>query len=159
LCRWAKVRAHPRLVAAANTHLVTMARRNSRFLTAMRRFDLIVPDGMPLVWYLNLFKNGKLSDRVYGPTLMLRCLEASPAPFKHFFLGGSNETREMLEKKVQILFPSLLIAEGYSPPFGIWDGPEETRILESIAASNADFVWVGLGCPKQEQLLGRLRND
>jgi N-acetylglucosaminyldiphosphoundecaprenol N-acetyl-beta-D-mannosaminyltransferase len=158
LLAWAEAGAKPRLVAAANTHLVTTARRDSDFNAAIQRFDLIVPDGMPLVWYLNLFENAALADRVYGPTLMLRCLEAAPGPFRHFFLGGSLELRQKLEHEVQSRFPHLQIVEGYSPPFGAWSESEDDRILNAIAAGKPHFVWVGLGCPKQELFLSRLRD-
>jgi N-acetylglucosaminyldiphosphoundecaprenol N-acetyl-beta-D-mannosaminyltransferase len=158
LTSWAKERAQPRLVAAANTHLVTTARRHPDFMAVMRQFDLVVPDGMPLVWYLNYSENAGLRDRVYGPTLMLRCLEATPAPYTHFFLGGSDAMREALEKEVRKRFPNLQILPGYSPPFGTWDKSEDARILEKIAAAGADFVWVGFGCPKQENSLCGLRD-
>src|ERR1700745_1681949 len=64
---WPKARAQPRLVAAANTHLVTIARCDPKFDAAIRQFDLIVPDGMPLVWYLNLLEGEALIDRAYSP--------------------------------------------------------------------------------------------
>lgn len=158
LLAWAKASAKPRLVAAANTHLVTTARRDPNFDVAIQQFDLIVPDGMPLVWYLNLFEGAALGDRVYGPTLMLRCLEAAPGPFRHFFLGGSLEIRQELEHEVRSRFPHLQIVQGYSPPFGAWEESEDDFILNAIAARKPHFVWVGLGCPKQELLLARLRN-
>ena len=67
LFRWGENPVTPKLVAAANTHLVTTFRRRNDFAEAIRRFDLIVPDGMPLVWYLNGFYRTGLKDRVYGP--------------------------------------------------------------------------------------------
>ena len=158
LLAWAKARAQPRLVAAANTHLVTTARCDPKFDAAIRQFDLIVPDGMPLVWYLNLLEGAALIDRVYGPTLMLRCLEAAPDPYQHFFLGGSPELRQRLEHEVQRRFPRLQIVHGYSPPFGSWDESEDIAILSAILAAKPQFVWVGLGCPKQELFLARLRD-
>ena len=158
LLAWAKARAQPRLVAAANTHLVTTARCDPKFDAAIRQFDLIVPDGMPLVWSLNLLEGAALIDRVYGPTLMLRCLEAAPDPYQHFFLGGSPELRQRLEHELQNRFPRLQIVQGYSPPFGSWDESEDTAMLSAILAAKPQFVWVGLGCPKQELFLARLRD-
>ena len=69
----------------------------------MRRFDLICPDGMPLVWALNsqLPPAEKLTDRVYGPTLMLETLKATDgqaADFKHFLLGGKQSTLDKLTR-------------------------------------------------------------
>ncbi len=49
------------------------------------------------------------------------------------------------------------VAGSYSPPFGNWDATEDQRILDRIKASGARFIWVGLGCPKQELWLARLK--
>ena len=64
-------------VEAANTHVAALSRHDPAFGETMARFDLIVPDGMPLVWAVNshLPPAEKLTDRVYGPTLMLETLD------------------------------------------------------------------------------------
>ena len=152
---WAREAAGPRLVAAANTHLITLARHDAEFGGAIEKFDLLLPDGMPLVWCMNRFSGAAMKDRVYGPTFMLRCLEATAGEFSHFLMGGSEELLETLRKKLADRFPGLRIAGVYSPPFGPWPEDEDARMIERIAQSGAQFVWVGLGCPKQELWLAR----
>src|SRR5438067_7840694 len=71
---WALQRSKVRAVAAANTHLIALARHDRQFGEALEKFDLILPDGMPLVWVMNRKCNARMRDRVYGPTFMLRCL-------------------------------------------------------------------------------------
>ena len=88
---------------------------------------------------------------------MLRCLAATTEDYRHFLLGGSEETLAQLRSVLVSKFPAVRIAGCYSPPFGPWPATEDGRIVELIRESNAQFVWVGLGCPKQELLLGRLR--
>lgn len=160
---WAKRRDQAYLVAAANTHLVTLARHDLRFAKTMERFDLILPDGMPLIWCMNR-RGTQLADRVYGPTFMLRCLEATADKTEnasHYFLGGSEELLASLTTKLQEKFPDLKIAGTYSPPFaplGVWSAEEDQRMLDAIAKSNAEFVWIGLGCPKQESWLARMKD-
>ena len=73
-----------------NTHIVTLRRQDAHFREITSRFDHFVPDGMPLIWCLNA-RGAGLRDRVYGPTFMRKCLEASPAPWTHYLLGGSAE--------------------------------------------------------------------
>lgn len=154
---WAAERSQPRAVAAANTHVVTLARHESAFREALEKFDVLLPDGMPLIWCMNRHcaDEGKMRDRVYGPTFMLRCLEATQGEFSHFLLGGSEELLEDLQKILRAKFPRLEIAGAYSPPFGAWPADEDARIIGKIAASGAAFVWVGLGCPKQELWIAR----
>lgn len=139
-------------VAAANTHVVTLGRHDPAFAAVLAQFDLIVPDGMPLVWAMNAQGAG-MKDRVYGPTLMLHAL-AQPG-VSHFLLGGSEELLERLSLKLRERFPGLLLAGRYAPPFGEWEQEENGRIFQKIAASGAQYIWVGLGCPKQEGWIAR----
>ena len=143
-------------VEAANTHVAALARTDKEFGAAMRRFDLICPDGMPLVWALNsqLGADEKLTDRVYGPTLMLETLKATngrKTDFKHFLLGGRQGTLDKLTRSFAARFPDVEIAGTHSPPFGEWPENEFDRIAEKIRNSGANLIWVGLGCPRQEQ--------
>jgi N-acetylglucosaminyldiphosphoundecaprenol N-acetyl-beta-D-mannosaminyltransferase len=143
-------------VEAANTHVAALARHDRSFGDAMGRFDLICPDGMPLVWTLNrrLPANERLTDRVYGPTLMLETLRATDragSPYRHFLLGGKESTLEKLQANLGQQFPHAEIAGRYSPPFGEWPEDEFERIAGKIRESGANLIWVGLGCPKQER--------
>ena len=135
-------------VAAANTHVVALGRHEAEFRAALARFELIVPDGMPLVWSMNR-RGAALRNRVYGPTLMLHVLE-QPG-LRHFLLGGSEELLQKLTGKLTERFAGLDIAGTYSPPFGAWPEGENERIFQRIAESGANCIWVGLGCPKQER--------
>ena len=142
-------------VEAANTHVAALSRSDGAFGRAMSRFDLICPDGMPLVWSVNagLGQDSKLTDRVYGPTLMLEALRATDAAsqgFRHFLLGGKESTLAALETSFTEKFPRAVIAGIHSPPFGEWPEDEFDTICRKITASGANLIWVGLGCPKQE---------
>ena len=59
-------------VCAVNVHTISIARRDSEFRAILNGAMLSVPDGKPLVWAHRLLRGRSLSDRVYGPTLMLR---------------------------------------------------------------------------------------
>jgi N-acetylglucosaminyldiphosphoundecaprenol N-acetyl-beta-D-mannosaminyltransferase len=141
-------------VEAANAHVTALARTNEEFGRAMAQFDLVCPDGMPLVWAVNRASRGarRLSDRVYGPTLMLRTIEATGGhpQFRHFLLGGRSETLARLTERFQQEHPDTIIAGTYSPPFGPWPDDEFQRIADRIRDAGANLIWVGLGCPKQE---------
>ncbi|MES2995317.1 MAG: WecB/TagA/CpsF family glycosyltransferase [Verrucomicrobiota bacterium] len=150
-------RAHA--VEAANTHVAALARTDREFGATMEEFDLICPDGMPLVWVLNskLPDGAKLNDRVYGPTLMLEVIKRSEGDsrFRHFLLGGADSTLQKLECQLREWFPGFQHAGSYSPPFGDWPVGETQRIVAKIRESGANLIWVGLGCPKQEHWIAR----
>ena len=150
-------------VEAANTHVASLSRHDSAFGAAMAKFDLICPDGMPLVWSVNrrLPESEKLTDRVYGPTLMLKTIESTEGQheFKHFFLGGSESTLENLQRRFAKDHPNAVIAGVYSPPFGDWPEDESDRICKKIRNSGANLIWVGLGCPKQEHWIAKHKDQ
>lgn len=140
-------------VEAGNTHVAALAQTNARFREAMEQFDLIVPDGMPLVWALNSAndKDSRLSERVYGPTLMLKAFKSTDPTARHFLLGGKQSTLDKLQTHFSSTCPHAKIAGMYSPPFGDWPDDEFEKICGLIRESKANLIWVGLGCPKQEQ--------
>ena len=150
-------------VEAANTHVAALARSDAAFGESVSRFDLIVPDGMPLVWSHNaaLPASERLTDRVYGPTLMLETLKATAGrpEFRHFLLGGKESTLEKLHSVFAERFPGVAIAGAYSPPFGEWPEDEFERMTGKIRESGANLIWVGLGCPKQEHWIARYKDQ
>ena len=121
----------------------------------MSKFSLICPDGMPVMWSVNrgLPKGEKLTDRVYGPTLMLKTIEASEgeSDLKHFLLGGSDSTLDKLQKRFAEQNPGAEIAGVYSPPFREWSEEDLEEMFSRIRESGANLIWIGLGCPKQER--------
>jgi len=120
----------------------------------MRRFDLILPDGMPLKWILN--RNGAgLHDRVYGPYFMKHAIERAPIECSHFFFGGRQETLDNLCASVARLRPGIRVAGAFSPPYRTWTPGENQSFLDRIATSGADFIWVALGGVRQETWIAR----
>lgn len=145
----------PFVVDFTNTHIVTMRRRDPEFRELTARFDYFIPDGMPLIWCLNLQGAG-LRDRVYGPILMRECILSSPAPFTHYFLGGSEECVSRLKSFFLERNPKIQIVgarNGYFKP------DQEPAIVEEINRLSPDFIWVGLGTPKQQAWIHRNRSQ
>lgn len=142
--------ARPAAVAASNTHIISLARHRPDFGEVMRRFDLVLPDGMPLRWSLNA-RGAKLTDRVYGPYFMEKMIRATPRPWRHFLFGGTEETLRDLATHLREIQPDLEIAGTLSPPFRAWNETDEAEFARIIAESKADFIWVALGGERQER--------
>lgn len=140
----------PAAVAASNTHIIALARQDPSFGDVMRRFDLVLPDGYPLVWQLNL-AGGGLQDRVYGPYFMRHVLQNAPATCRHFFFGGSEECLMRLTAAAKEIQPDLNIAGTFSPPYRAWSEEDEQHFADVIAEARADFIWVALGGERQER--------
>jgi N-acetylglucosaminyldiphosphoundecaprenol N-acetyl-beta-D-mannosaminyltransferase len=142
--------ARPAAVAASNTHIISLARHRPDFGEVMRRFDLVLPDGMPLRWSLNA-RGAKLTDRVYGPYFMEKMIRATPRPWRHFLFGGTEETLRDLATHLREIQPDLEIAGTLSPPFRAWNETDEAEFARIIVESKADFIWVALGGERQER--------
>ena len=140
----------PAAVAASNTHIISLARHQRDFGVVMRKFDLILPDGMPLRWSLNA-RGAALQDRVYGPYFMEKMICATPRPWRHFFFGGTEQTLEALTTHLRALQPGLEIAGALSPPFRTWTTDDEQAFAQTIADAKPDFIWVALGGERQER--------
>ena len=138
-----------------NTHIVTLRRHESKFRGLTSHFNLYIPDGMPLIWCMNR-RGASLKDRVYGPTFMRRFLENSPSTRKHYLLGGSKECGARLRER----FPSVNFVgsfHGDCSAEGILEGAADRELIEEINRLSPDFIWVGLGTPKQYGWIQRNR--
>lgn len=140
----------PSAVCPSNTHILGEARHNASFRQVLARFDLVLPDGMPVVWALNR-KGAGLHDRVYGPYFMKHVLEHAPRPWRHFFFGDSPECLADLERVLHRLQPDLHIVGRLSPPFREFTEADEESFAETINRAAPDFVWVALPGVRMER--------
>lgn len=134
-------------VEFTNTHIVTSRRHETDFRSVTSKVDFFIPDGTPLIWCMNR-KGASMKDRVYGPTFMRQCILASPAPWRHYFLGGWDDTNRKLRENLLKANPDILIAGFRS---GLFTENDYEDILREINEVRPHFIWVGLGTPKQQQ--------
>lgn len=139
-------------VCVANVHTVVTATRDPEIRQIYLESDMLTMDGEPLRWYANLVYKAGVRERVCGPELMLRCLrEGQEKGWRHYFLGGTETALQTLVENVSKRFPEAQIAGAYSPPFRALSDSEDQMIVDRINDANVDFLWVGLGAPKQER--------
>ena len=116
---------------------------------------MVLPDGGPLSAYSRRH-DFEEARRVTGPDLMLRLMEISPAKgYRHFFYGSTEETLERMKKRLAVDYPGLQVCGMVSPPFRELSAEEDAAIVEQINGARPDFIWVGLGAPKQEIWMNR----
>ena len=117
----------------------------------LNRFDLIVPDGQPVRWALNLIHSAGLEDRVYGPELTLRvCQRAAEEQAPVFFYGSTQPVLERVQSNLLKRFPKLKIAGMEPSKFRRLAQQEAFELSLRIRRSGATIVFAGLGCPRQE---------
>jgi N-acetylglucosaminyldiphosphoundecaprenol N-acetyl-beta-D-mannosaminyltransferase len=156
---WIAHRGHCRYVAVTGMHGVTEAQRDPNLLRVLNDADLVVPDGMPLVWLARL-RGFRLKRRVYGPELMLSFCEATAGKgYRHFLYGGSPEVCDVLDETLRQRYPGIRMVGTYSPPFRPLTAEESADIVEMINRVAPDVVWVGLSTPKQERWMHEHRKQ
>lgn len=144
-------------VCVADVHAVMQTRWNPDFRAVMNGAGMVTSDGMPLVWLCRKARGPEV-ERVYGPDLLLAaCAHGLAAGRRHFFYGGAEGVADTLVDRLRARFPGIAIAGVYSPPFRSLNEDETRDVVERINAAQADYVWVGLGAPKQEYLMRELR--
>jgi N-acetylglucosaminyldiphosphoundecaprenol N-acetyl-beta-D-mannosaminyltransferase len=124
------------------------------------RADLVVADGMPLVWACRL-QNTPLPGRVAGSDLIWSLSRAAAERgLSVFFLGGDPGTAEEAARVLRGRFEHLQVAGVWCPSPGFENRPSEVGELAArLALARANLIFVALGSPKQEALIERLRSD
>jgi len=147
-----------RYIAVTGMHGVMEARHDWRFKGVLAEADLVVPDGMPLVW-IGKWLGHALQRRVYGPELMLEfCQRTANTGYRLFFYGGDAGVAEQLAESLAKSCPGIRIAGTYCPPFRTLSAEEDAEIVDAIHLAAPDVLWVGLSTPKQEMWMREHRD-
>ncbi len=137
-------------ICVSNVHTTVMSYEDAEYKKIQNSAALALPDGKPLSVVCR--KRGfSGADRVTGPDLMREIFECSEQyGYRHYFYGSTPETLKLLKEKVEERY-HLTIVGLESPPFRKLTEEEDKAVVERINEARADFVWVGLGAPKQER--------
>jgi N-acetylglucosaminyldiphosphoundecaprenol N-acetyl-beta-D-mannosaminyltransferase len=134
-------------VTALAVHGVMTGVADGEHLWRLNHLDLVVPDGQPVRWALNLLHKVGLPDRVYGPRLMLEvCKVAEKENLPIFLYGSRPEVLERLQANLKGRFPGLKIAGALPSKFRTLSPEEQLQLAQEIRRSGAAIVFVGLGC-------------
>jgi N-acetylglucosaminyldiphosphoundecaprenol N-acetyl-beta-D-mannosaminyltransferase len=136
-------------IAVTGMHGVTEAQHDLLFKEILNTADLVVPDGMPLVW-LGRLRGHSLGRRVYGPELMESFCRTTGPKYRHFFYGGAPGVATLLAEVMQTKYGINVVGE-YSPPYRALTEQQDEEIVRQIHAAKPDVIWVGLSTPKQER--------
>jgi len=134
-------------IAATGMNGIVEAQHDPEFKQVLNATDLVVPDGMPLVW-LGRRRGHVLPRRVYGPDLLLAFCEKTPGQgYRHFFYGAEREpdVPERLAETLKNRFPGTIVVGTYSRPLQPMSLEQENEIVSLISHAAPDVLWVGLG--------------
>lgn len=135
----------------SNVHTTVMAYENKDYCAVQNGGIMAIPDGGPLS-SVGRKRGHKQMERTTGPSYMGEILKISAEKgYRHYFYGSSEETLEKLYQKLTDNYPGIQIVGIHSPPFRNLTEEEDEAIIKRINEAKPDFVWIGLGAPKQEK--------
>lgn len=140
-----------RYICVSNVHTTVTAYRDPEYRKIQNKAAMNLPDGKPLS-IVQKRRGYQNADRVPGPDLMPAIFRLSEQKgYRHFFYGSGQETLHALKTQLAARFPRLVVAGMYSPPYRPLTEEEDQEVVERINRCRPDFIWVGLGAPKQER--------
>lgn len=138
-------------VSCAAVHTIMEGALDEEHKYRMNRLGMVLPDGMPVRWALNILHGIKLPDRVYGTTLVLRVLaRAQQEGLGVYFYGNTPDALNLLRRNLQQRFPALRICGMEPSQFRRLNASEKNAVAQRIRDSGASLVFNGLGTPLQE---------
>lgn len=145
-------------ICVSNVHTTVMSYEDKMYRYIQNSGAMVLPDGAPLVVVSKKYGFEK-AERVTGPDLMEEIFKVSEERgYTHYFYGSTDETLNKLKINLKKKYPKLKIVGLYSPPFRELNIFEDEEIVRNINISKADFLWVGLGAPKQEVWMYKHKN-
>ena len=148
------------VVVTPNVDHLRRCQQDISFSALVAEADLVVPDGMPIVWASRL-QGTPLPQRVAGSDLISSLSGAAAGAGKSvFLLGGDSGTAEAAAAVLRDRYPQLRIAGTLCPPVGFErDETQIKLIISALTDANPDIIYVALGSPKQERLIDRIRRN
>ena len=150
IARWVDDReAHTICVTPA--HAIMDVYQDEELRQIYNHSGLTTPDGMAIVWLLKWYGYSAV-DRVYGPDLLLAvCEQSVDRGYRHYFYGAAPGVAQQLADSLQARYPGLEVVGVESPPYRPLTLEEDAEVVGRIRDAKPDFVWVGIGSPRQER--------
>lgn len=145
-------------ICVSNVHTTVMAYDNKDYLNVQNSSLLSIPDGGPLS-SVGRKRGFSEMQRTTGPDFLDEILTISvEKKYRHYFYGSTEDTLKKMQTKIKEKYGDVYIVGMYSPPFRNLTNEEDDQIIKDINNINPDFVWVGLGAPKQENWMYEHKN-
>lgn len=137
-------------ICVSNVHTTVTSYEDEKYKAIQNGGVMAIPDGGPLS-SVGRKRGAEKMSRTAGPSYMDEVLAMSAEHhWKHYFYGSTQETLRKLKSKLEKTYPNIQIVGMYSPPFRPLTDDEDQEIVEEINSVSPDFLWIGLGAPKQE---------
>lgn len=139
------------LINTINAYSYNLAQEDEKFSMALSASDILLPDGISIVWAIKLLNKLKIRKIAGADLFLYEMNRLQQIKGKCFFLGSSESTLKKIKERATLEYPEITI-ETFSPPFKPSFTEEDNQImLNHINAFNPDVLFVGMTAPKQEK--------
>ncbi|HAT4199479.1 TPA: WecB/TagA/CpsF family glycosyltransferase [Clostridium perfringens] len=154
------IKKKPSYVVTPNVDHIVKLENDKEFQDVYKNADLILTDGMPLIW-ISKIKGNPIKEKISGSDFFPKlCERAAEKGYSIFLLGAAEGVATKAAKNLKEKYEGLNIVGTYSPSYGFEKKDDEIKmIIEMINKAKPDILAVGLGAPKQEKFLHKYRND
>jgi N-acetylglucosaminyldiphosphoundecaprenol N-acetyl-beta-D-mannosaminyltransferase len=139
------------LINTLNAHSYNVAHNDEQFHMALLKSDVLLPDGISIVYAMRWLKGIKLT-KIAGADLFRYEMERLQLiGGRCFFLGSNKRTLTLIQERATKEFPAVVVW-GYSPPFKSEFTHDENEImLKMVNDFKPDVLFIGMTAPKQEK--------
>ena len=142
----------PRQICTANPEFLIAAQRDRAFFDLLNRADLVLPDGVGLLWAAR-WLGSNLPERVAGSDLIDRVAErAAQMGWGLYFLGAREGVAQKTAEILRARYPGLKIAGAFGGSPRI---EEEDEIVKRVKAARPEVLFVAYGAPIQDKWIAR----
>ncbi len=153
----APVRGWRLRVHFCTAHTIVESQADEKLRRALTNGGLVVPDGVPLTWIGRA--RGFEIERACGLDVLPDSADRGrERGARHFFYGGGPGVADRLALRLSQRYPGMIVAGTEAPPFRPLTPDEDAAMVARLNAARPDFIWVGLGTPKQDLWLAEHRD-
>ena len=153
-------RKNPSYVVTPNVDHIVKLEEDKEFQDVYENADLILTDGMPLIW-ISKMKKTPIKEKVSGSDLFPKVCElAAKKGYRLFLLGAAEGVADTAARNLEEKYNGLDVVGTYSPSYGFEKNEDEiNHIINIVREANPDILAVGLGAPKQEKFIYKYKDE
>lgn len=140
-----------KIINTINPHSYCMAKQDSEFMEALKASDVLLPDGIGIVWAERLINKNKIQKIAGFDLFQYLMIYLNKNSGSCFFLGASQRTLDLIKAKVNEDYPNISMGS-YSPPYKSEFNQEDSALMRKYVNDfKPDVLFVGMTAPKQEK--------
>ncbi len=136
------------LISTINAHSYNISRKDKYFQEALNNSDVLIPDGVSVVWAIKRLRGQKLKKIAGADLFFYEMKRLQQCVGKAFFLGSSEATLSKIRERAEKEFPRVKIFT-YSPPYKPeFTEKENNEMIVAVNAVQPDVLFVGMTAPR-----------